>query len=48
MISVSGSRLMTIPAAWVRGVARHALQLLGDADELVDPLVAGDQLAQLG
>ena len=30
------------------GVAGDALQLLGDPDELVHPLVAGDQLAQLG
>ena len=47
MISVSGSREMTIPAACVRRVARDALQLLRDADELVDPVVAGHQLAQL-
>ncbi len=48
MISVSGSRDDDDPGGMRGGVARHALQLLGDADQLVHPLVAGDQLPQLG
>ena len=47
MISVSGSREITIPAAWVEAWLRHPLELLRDADELVDPVVPRHQLAQL-
>ena len=47
MISVSGSRLMTMPGGVGGGVARHPLQLLRDADELVDPIVPRHELAQL-
>ena len=35
------------PGGMRGGMARHPLQLLGDADQLLDPLVPGDQLAQL-
>ena len=47
MISVSGSRLMTIPAAWVEAWRATPSSCLAIADQLVHPLVAGDQLAQL-
>ena len=30
-----------------RGVPSHPLQLLGDPDQLVDPIIRGDQLPQL-
>ena len=35
------------PGGVGRGVPRDPLELLGDGDQLVDPIVAGDQLAQL-
>ena len=37
MSSVSGSRLITTPAAWVRRVAGHALELAGEVDQLARP-----------
>ncbi|MEJ7695368.1 MAG: hypothetical protein WKF78_01620 [Candidatus Limnocylindrales bacterium] len=48
MSSVSGSREMTTPAAWVRRVPGDALELPGEVDDPLDSGIGLDLLAQGG